>query len=190
MACRVYLKPASRSKAIELPAAVTPQVDVGESFDVAFLTTPFLDQLIKEGKLVAVMLCLDQPLSRPELARLVAPWELRRLGEPLSRCSDGRLNGRLICAWSIAAMPMENRASRRQLVEIDGMIYDQHGQKLAHCILRNVSVGGAQLELDREAEIPERFLLALSHDGHVQRQCRKIWQFATVVGVKFNTRNL
>lgn len=84
-------------------------------------------------------------------------------------------------------MVTNNRAFKRQPVEIDGMIYDQHGKQLAHCVLRNVSVGGAQLELDREADIPPAFLLALSHDGHVQRHCRKIWQFATVVGVKFDT---
>jgi len=87
-------------------------------------------------------------------------------------------------------MASNKRAFKRQPVEIEGMIYDQRGKQLAHCVLRNVSVGGAQLELDREADIPEAFLLALSHDGHVQRLCRKIWQFATVVGVKFDTHTL
>ena len=87
-------------------------------------------------------------------------------------------------------MASNKRAFKRQPVEIEGMIYDQHGKQLAHCVLRNVSEGGAQLELDREADIPEAFLLALSHDGHVQRHCRKRWQFATVVGVKFDTREL
>jgi len=87
-------------------------------------------------------------------------------------------------------MASNKRAFKRQPVEIEGMIYDQRGKQLAHCVLRNVSVGGAQLELDREADIPEAFKLALSHDGHVQRHCRKIWQFATVVGVKFDTHTL
>jgi molybdate transport system substrate-binding protein len=40
------------SKTTELPAAVKARIDAGESFDAAFLTTPVLDQLIKEGKLV------------------------------------------------------------------------------------------------------------------------------------------
>ena len=87
-------------------------------------------------------------------------------------------------------MATNNRTHRRQAVEIDGMIYDTRGNKLAHCVLRNVSVGGAQLELDREADIPAVFLLALSHDGHVQRHCRKVWQFATVLGVRFDTQSL
>jgi molybdate transport system substrate-binding protein len=41
------------STPIEPPSAVKTRIDAGESFDVAFLTTPVLDQLIKEGKLVA-----------------------------------------------------------------------------------------------------------------------------------------
>ena len=87
-------------------------------------------------------------------------------------------------------MATNNRAHKRRLVEIDGMIYDHLGKPLAHCKLRNVSVGGAQLELDREADIPPTFVLALSQDGHVHRHCRKVWQFATVLGVKFDTKGL
>ncbi len=85
-------------------------------------------------------------------------------------------------------MATNHRAFKRQAVDIDGMIYDGQGKQLAHCKLRNVSAGGAQLELDRDTEIPEAFLLALSHDGHVQRHCRKVWQFATVLGVKFDAK--
>lgn len=41
------------SKTTELPAAVKARIDAGENFDAAFLTTPVLDQLIKQGKLRA-----------------------------------------------------------------------------------------------------------------------------------------
>jgi molybdate transport system substrate-binding protein len=41
------------STPIEPPSAVKSRIDAGESFDVAILTTPVLDQLITEGKLVA-----------------------------------------------------------------------------------------------------------------------------------------
>ena len=50
---RTGFKIVQLSKTTELPAAVKTRIDEGESFDVAFLTTPVLDQLIKEGKLVA-----------------------------------------------------------------------------------------------------------------------------------------
>jgi molybdate transport system substrate-binding protein len=41
------------SKTTESPAAVKARIDAGESFDAACLTTSVLDQLIKDGKLVA-----------------------------------------------------------------------------------------------------------------------------------------
>ena len=85
-------------------------------------------------------------------------------------------------------MAANNRSTKRQPVAVDGMIYDHRGQKLAQCTLRNVSVGGAQLELMQEVVVPQTFLLSLSHDGHVRRTCSKIWQFATVLGVKFSER--
>ena len=87
-------------------------------------------------------------------------------------------------------MSTNHRATKRRPVEIGGMIYDRQGKQLAQCTLRNVSIGGAQLELQQEADIPEIFLLTLSQDGHVRRHCRKVWQFATVVGVKFDTSGL
>jgi len=41
------------SKTTESPAAVKARIDAGESFDAACLTTSVVDQLIKDGKLVA-----------------------------------------------------------------------------------------------------------------------------------------
>jgi hypothetical protein len=85
-------------------------------------------------------------------------------------------------------MSANNRSSKRQPVSVDGMIYDHRGQQMAQCTVRNISINGAQLELIQEIVVPETFLLSLSHDGHVRRSCSKVWQFATVVGVKFSER--
>jgi hypothetical protein len=82
-------------------------------------------------------------------------------------------------------MPGNNRATKRQSIEIDGMIYDRQGKQLASCMLRNISVGGAQLELTQEVDIPKDVVLSLSREGHVKRTCEKVWQFATVLGVRF-----
>jgi hypothetical protein len=82
-------------------------------------------------------------------------------------------------------MSGNNRASKRQPVEIDGMIYDRQGKQLAQCALRNISTGGAQLELTQEVDVPKDFVLSLSRDGHVKRKCEKVWQFATVLGARF-----
>ena len=85
-------------------------------------------------------------------------------------------------------MSADNRSSKRRPVSVDGMIYDHRGQQMAPCIVRNISINGAQLELMREIVVPSTFLLSLSHDGHVRRSCSKVWQFATVLGVKFSER--
>lgn len=70
-------------------------------------------------------------------------------------------------------------------MKLDGMIYDDDGNSLASCVLRNISASGAQLELEREFEVPQKFLLSLSREGKVRRSCTKMWQFSTVVGVRF-----
>ncbi len=85
-------------------------------------------------------------------------------------------------------MAANNRSSKRRPVSVEGMIYDHRGQKLAQCTVRNISINGAQLELMQEIAVPQTFLLSLSHDGHVRRSCSKVWQFATVLGVKFSER--
>ena len=85
-------------------------------------------------------------------------------------------------------MAANNRSSKRQPVSVDGMIYDHRGQQMAQCTVRNISINGAQLELIQEIVVPQTFQLSLSHDGHVRRSCSKVWQFATVVGVKFSER--
>ncbi len=67
------------------------------------------------------------------------------------------------------------------------MIYGVNGAQIAPCVLRNVSVSGAQLELHREIALPKTFLLALSGNGQVRRRCNIVWQFSTVLGVRFHS---
>jgi hypothetical protein len=82
-------------------------------------------------------------------------------------------------------MSSNNRKDKRQVVGISGMAYDTHGTPITACTVRNVSSSGAQVELTEENELPGTFLLALSRDGAVRRRCHKVWQFATVAGVRF-----
>jgi hypothetical protein len=77
------------------------------------------------------------------------------------------------------------RREKRQSIEVDGMLYDLHDKALVKIAVRNVSPGGAQIEMAKEVELPASFLLALTRDGSVRRKCRKIRQFATVAGVAF-----
>ena len=80
------------------------------------------------------------------------------------------------------------RREKRQSIEVDGMLYDLQGKALVEIAVRNVSPGGAQIEMTQEVELPTTFQLALTRDGAVRRKCKKVWQFATVVGVSFYDR--
>ena len=80
------------------------------------------------------------------------------------------------------------RREKRQPIAVDGMLYDLQGKPLVEIAVRNVSPGGAQIEMAKEVELPPAFMLALTRDGTVRRKCRKIWQFATVAGVSFQNR--
>jgi len=70
------------------------------------------------------------------------------------------------------------------------MIYASDGARIAPCRLRNISATGAQLDLEREVDLPKIFLLSLSENGMVRRRFAIVWQFSTVVGVKFAASDL
>jgi len=67
-------------------------------------------------------------------------------------------------------------------------ILSEYGPALSRLAFSYERDASAREELLQEIVVPETFLLTLSHDGHVRRSCSKIWQFATVVGVKFSER--
>jgi hypothetical protein len=80
------------------------------------------------------------------------------------------------------------RKDKRKLIAAEGMVYDSHGKPLTAVTVRNVSIGGAQLEMEAEVELPPLFSLSLTRNGNVRRPCKRIWQFATVAGVAFYSR--
>ena len=53
------------------------------------------------------------------------------------------------------------------------------------CTIRDISAGGACLELDPGIAIPERFDL-IPGRGDDPRACRVVWRFSDRVGVAFN----
>jgi hypothetical protein len=82
-------------------------------------------------------------------------------------------------------MAIKPPRAKRQSVSHDAMIYETAGAQIAPCVLRNISVTGAQIELQRETDLPKTFMLSFSANGGVRRRCTIVWQFSTVVGVKF-----
>jgi hypothetical protein len=52
------------------------------------------------------------------------------------------------------------------------------------CSLEDISETGARIVLQKDEELPERFLLLLTPRGAV-RLCRQIWRNELIVGVEF-----
>ena len=54
----------------------------------------------------------------------------------------------------------------------------------------DLSATGAHLKVQNPEVLPEQFILLLSHDGRLQRQCAVAWRSNTAVGVRFLTEGL
>ena len=53
------------------------------------------------------------------------------------------------------------------------------------CLIHDISALGARVIVDRAAIVPEQFVLSLTANDQVARQCRVIWRSQTHVGVEF-----
>ena len=85
-------------------------------------------------------------------------------------------------------MGAEQRKKPRHAFSASGIVFGIDGKLIVGCRLRDVSVSGAQIVLEKEANLPRRFILAMSLDGKVRRFCTLAWQFSIVAGAKFDPR--
>jgi hypothetical protein len=65
-----------------------------------------------------------------------------------------------------------------------GSISHDHATGIA-CLIRNISDGGACLELDYPNELPEDFTLIIKPE-FVKRDCHLAWRAGTRAGVSFS----
>ncbi|WP_445216418.1 PilZ domain-containing protein [Bradyrhizobium sp. Pa8] len=80
-------------------------------------------------------------------------------------------------------MPMiEKRAAQRYRVFKGGTItFESSG---IACTVRNMSEGGAAIELDSPVILPQSFTLSIARDNFV-RNCRTIWRNDRRIGLAF-----
>jgi hypothetical protein len=83
-------------------------------------------------------------------------------------------------------MSADLRKSRRYSVANGARIVWDGGSSPQNCRMLDVSAHGARLELETAATLPDKFMLLLSHDGGLRRQCRVIWRSENAVGIEFN----
>jgi hypothetical protein len=77
------------------------------------------------------------------------------------------------------------RRHRRQSLERRAVLRTLDGEPLGACVVSDISVGGARVMLDSPTRLPDAFMLCLTEDGAVSRECKVVWQRDDVVGVEF-----
>jgi PilZ domain len=59
---------------------------------------------------------------------------------------------------------------------------------LTVCTLSDISETGARIDVEGAKELPDQFLLFLSHNGAARRACHVMWRKPRQVGVRFEAR--
>jgi hypothetical protein len=78
---------------------------------------------------------------------------------------------------------MEKRAGPRKTVLMSGAI--EFAGSTINCLIRNISISGAALDVSNPLDIPERFNLVFKADGtHIP--CHVIWRQEEQIGVAFD----
>ncbi len=79
---------------------------------------------------------------------------------------------------------VETRIAPRHRVSKAGTI-EFVGSRPVDCVVRNLSLTGAALEISSPVRIPENFVLVVPDDG-LQLACRIVWRKEYRIGVAFD----
>ena len=82
-------------------------------------------------------------------------------------------------------MPANKRKDARRYVAHGAKITWEGSTDLTACRVVDISAYGARLELKGIEAIPEQFILVLSHDGRLRRQCNVVWRSKDAIGIEF-----
>jgi hypothetical protein len=80
-------------------------------------------------------------------------------------------------------MRMDRRLSPRRITNTEARIVFNAGRTERPCIVRDVSSGGARLEVATAVGIPETFDLLVP--GHGPQPCRVAWRALKEIGVAY-----
>ena len=82
-------------------------------------------------------------------------------------------------------MRPEHRKSPRRFVRNGARMASADGRALGPCLILDLSGTGARLKTNASETLPDEFILLLSHDGRLRRQCSVAWRSPTAIGVRF-----
>jgi PilZ domain len=78
---------------------------------------------------------------------------------------------------------MEERRKHPR-TEINEPAYVSVGGSVMSCVVRNISVEGAAIDVENAAFVPQRFRLVMASDGSV-RECNVAWIRKNRIGLSF-----
>ncbi len=78
----------------------------------------------------------------------------------------------------------DKRASKRQPLRYTAWVALGAGERHG-CVVSDVSVTGARIDVQDSDELPDHFVLMLTSNGAARRFCRVMWRKPTQVGVQF-----
>jgi len=82
-------------------------------------------------------------------------------------------------------MRSEHRKNIRRMVRQGARIVRADGSALGNCVMADFSATGARLKVEAPDSLPDQFIILLSHDGKLRRQCSVAWRSNNAVGVRF-----
>jgi hypothetical protein len=91
--------------------------------------------------------------------------------------------GILASRWHKGVLMDDNRSAQRHKVIKAGTISFDGSQ--IDCLVRNMSVGGANLEVESQIGIPSSFDLVINVE-HSNHHCHVVWRKARRIGVAFD----
>jgi PilZ domain len=77
------------------------------------------------------------------------------------------------------------RKSARHYVRQGARLISADGRSLGVCVMHDISANGACLGSKTPDALPDNFILLLSHDGRLRRQCAVVWRKRDSLGVEF-----
>jgi hypothetical protein len=79
--------------------------------------------------------------------------------------------------------PMEEKRKHPR-TDVDEPAYVSSGGSVMSCIVRNISLEGAAIEIENPAFVPPHFRLVMANDSSV-RECRIAWIQKNRIGLSF-----
>ncbi|MBN8987256.1 MAG: PilZ domain-containing protein [Rhizobiales bacterium] len=69
--------------------------------------------------------------------------------------------------------------------EIEQLAYVSSGGSVMRCLVRNISIEGAAIDVENPAFVPQCFRLVMAEDSSVVRECRIAWIKKNRIGLTF-----